>query len=94
MLTGPAEPAIEKEYEALEPVTKLGKWFERKYGSINCGDIRRAHMGTELDRLVPWQKQWAEDLGMHDFCSRLVGKTARRAAALLANPDLSIVDEV
>lgn len=93
-LKGPAEKAIEVEHAALEPVTKLAKWFEREFGSIDCRDIRRAHMGTELNREIPWQKQWLQELGIHEHCSKIVAKTARRAAAMLENPDLGIVDKV
>ncbi|TET46361.1 MAG: C_GCAxxG_C_C family protein [Dehalococcoidia bacterium] len=93
-LEGPAEEAIEIEYAALEPVAKLAKWFEREFGSIICRDIRRAFMGTELIREIPWQKQWLQELGIHEHCSKIVAKTARRAAAMLENPDLSILDKV
>jgi hypothetical protein len=93
-LQGPAEEAIEVEYAALEPVGKLAKWFEREYGSIICRDIRRAFMGTDLNREIPWQKQWMQELGIHEHCAKIVAGTARRAAAMLENPDLSIVDKV
>jgi len=94
VLDGPAEKAIEIEYAALEPVTKLAKWFEREFGSILCRDIRKAFMGTELSRVIPWQKQWMEELGVHEHCSKIVAKTARRAAAMLDNPNLSILAKV
>jgi len=93
-LEGPAEEAIEIEYAALEPVAKLAKWFEREFGSIICRDIRRAFMGTELIREIPWQKEWMTELGIHEHCSKIVARTARRAAAMLENPDLSILDKV
>jgi len=93
-LQGPAEKAIEIEYAALEPVAKLAKWFEREYGSIICRDIRRAFMGTELSREIPWQKEWMQELGIHEYCAQIVAKTARRTAAMLENPDLSILDKV
>jgi C_GCAxxG_C_C family probable redox protein len=93
-LDGPAEKAIEREYAAIEPVAKLAKWFEREFGSIACRDIRKAFMGTELSREIPWQKQWMKELGIHEHCSRIVAKTARRAAAMLDNPNLSILDKV
>jgi hypothetical protein len=75
-------------------VTRLAKWFEREFGSIDCSDIRRAFMGTELNREIPWQKQWLQELGIHEHCSKIVARTARRAAAILENPDLSILDKV
>ena len=93
-LKGPAEEAIELEHAALEVVAKLAKWFERQFGSIACRDIRKSFMGTELNREIPWQKQWLEELGMHQHCVNIVAKTARRAAAMLENANLSILDEV
>ena len=94
VLEGPAEEAIEIEYAALEPVAKLAKWFEREFGSIICRDIRKAFMGTELSREIPWQKQWMEELGIHQHCVNIVAKTARRAAAMLENQNLSILENV
>jgi len=93
-LKGPAERAIEMEYAALEPVAKLGKWFEREFGSIICRDIQKSFMKTELIRQIPWQKEWMEQLGMHQHCANIVAKTARRATAMLGNPDLGILDKV
>jgi len=93
-LKGPAEEAIEMEYSAMEPVGKLAKWFEREFGSITCRDIRKSFMGTELSREIPWQHQWLEELGMHQHCANIVAKTARRAAAMLENQNLSILDEI
>jgi C_GCAxxG_C_C family probable redox protein len=93
-LRGPPEKAIEIEYAALEPVAKLAKWFEREFGSIICRDIRKAFMGTELSREISWQKEWMQELGIHEHCAGIVAKTARRAAAMLENPNLSILDKV
>lgn len=93
VLEGPAEEAIEIEYAAIEPVAKLSKWFEREFGSIICRDIRRSFMGTDLSREIPWQKQWMEDLGIHEHCAKIVAKAARRAAAMLENPNLGILDK-
>ena len=93
-LKGLAEKAIEIEYAALEPVAKLAKWFEREFGSIICRDIRKSFMGTELIRQIPWQKQWMEELGIHQRCVNIVAKTARRATAILENSNLSILDKV
>ena len=92
-LKGPAEEAIEIEYAAVEQVSKLGKWFEREFGSIICRDIRRAFIGTELSREIPWQRKWMKELGLHEHCTNIVARTARRAAAMLENPDLSILDK-
>ena len=93
-LSGPAEEAIEIQRAAIEPATKLAKWFEREFGSIICRDIQRSVMGMELNRQIPWQKEWMEQLGIHQHCANIVAKTARRAAAILGDPDLSILDEV
>jgi C_GCAxxG_C_C family probable redox protein len=93
-LEGPAEEAIEIEYAAMEPVAKLAKWFEREFGSIICRDIRKAFIGTDLSREIPWQKQWMEEIGIHQHCVKIVAKTARRAAAMLENQDLSILENV
>jgi C_GCAxxG_C_C family probable redox protein len=93
-LGGPADKAIAVQFAAMEPVAKLAKWFEREFGSIECRDIRKAFMGMELSRDIPWQKQWMKDLGMHKHCAKIVAKTARRAAAILENPDLGILDKV
>ena len=91
---GPADKAIEIEYAALEPVLKLAKWFEREFKDINCFPIQKQFMGTNLIRQIPWQKEWAEDLGMRKHCAKIVARTARRAAAMLQNPDIGILDEV
>jgi C_GCAxxG_C_C family probable redox protein len=93
-LDGPAEKAIAIQSAAMEPVAKLAKWFEREFGSIVCRDIRKAFMGTELSPEIPWQKQWMKELGIHEHCAKIVAKTARRAAAMLDNPNLSILDKV
>jgi len=88
------EEAVEKEDAAKEPVTKLSKWFEREFGSITCLEIRKSFMGTELSRDIPWQKEWLDELGMHERCAEIVAKTARRAAAMLENPNLGILEKV
>ena len=93
-LKEPAEKAIEIEQAAMEPVAKLAKWFEREFESIICRDIRKSFMGTELGNEIPWQKQWTEELGMRRHCGNIVAKTARRAAAMLENSNLSILDKV
>jgi len=88
------EEAIEKSLAALEPVQKLSRWFEREFGSIVCQEIRKSHMGTELSRRVPWQKDWLVELGMHERCVDVVARTSRRAAAMRENPNLGILEEV
>jgi len=91
---GPAEEAVEIGYAAMEPMTKLAKWFEREFGTIICHDIRKSFMGTDLLRQVPWQQEWMEELGISTRCAEIVSKTARRAAAMLQNPNLGILDKV
>ena len=88
------EEAIEKSLAALEPVQKLSRWFEREFGSIVCQELRKSFMGTELSRRIPWQKEWMEELGIHGRCVEIVAKTARRAAAMLENPNLGILEKV
>lgn len=88
------EEAVAMEEAAMEPAMKLAKWFEREYGTINCHDIRQSHMGTDLNSKIEWQKEWLDELGMHERCAGIVAKTARRAAAMLQNPDLGITEQV
>ena len=47
-LEGPAEEAMKKQFEVMEQVARLAKWFEREYGSIYCNELRKKYMGTEL----------------------------------------------
>ena len=77
------EGAIEKELASMEPVGKLCKWFEREFGSVICSDIRKSFIGVDLDSRIPWQKEMAEELGMHKHCVELARKTARRVAELM-----------
>ena len=92
MLKGPADTAIEQEQSGLETAGKLCKWFEREFGTMNCSEIRFAHLGTELNNKVPWQKQMEDDLGMRIHCCELATETARRAAALMINPNMGILE--
>ncbi len=78
-----AEEAIEKEWASFEPVGKLFKWFEREFGSVICSDIRKSFIGTDLDGRIPWQKEMAEELGIHKYCLELQGKAVRRVAELM-----------
>lgn len=93
-LKGTEEDAVAKENEGLEIAGKLCKWFEREFGAITCAEIRRAHMGTDLDNENPWQKQLADDLNMRGRCQDIAEQTARRTAAILENPDIGILDKV
>ena len=65
------------------PVGRLNKWFEREFGSTICREVRKSLLGVYLDTKIPWQKEWAEELGLHQHCCELAGKTARRVAELI-----------
>jgi C_GCAxxG_C_C family probable redox protein len=91
-LRGPPEASMKKQGEAIEQVARLAKWFEREFRSIECSELRKAHMGTDLGMGVPWQQEWASSLGMGDRCKDIVAKTARRTIAMLDNPKLNILD--
>lgn len=86
-LEGPGDIAQEKLQPGMEPAGKLYKWFEREFGSVICSEVRKKLNGIDLFYSVPWQKELAEELGFHENCSELVGKTARRVAELLMNEE-------
>jgi len=92
MLKGPADKAIEQELAGLQTAGRLCKWFEREFGSMNCSELRFSHLGTELNNKVPWQKQMEDDLGMRTYCCEMATETAKRAAALMINPNLGILE--
>ena len=92
LLKGPAEEA-RKAASSPDIAPKLCKWFEREFGSINCRELRKSVEGTTLSREVPWEKEVLDRLDAHRHCAEMAGKTARRAVAMLNNPDLSIMDE-
>ena len=80
----PLDVHVEKMRASYEPVGRLHKWFEREYGTVICREIRKSLIGVDLDPNVPWQLEMArEEFGIHDCCSRLVGKVARKTAELL-----------
>jgi C_GCAxxG_C_C family probable redox protein len=93
-LSGPAEEALHKQGEVIEQVARLAKWFEREFGSIICDDLRRSHMGTSLSMAVPWQNEWAVELGMGKRCQEFAARTARRTLVMLDNPNLNIREQV
>lgn len=78
----------------MEQAARLAKWFEHEFGSIICSELRKSHMGTELSMGVPWQNEWAEQLGMRKRCAEYSAKTARRALAMLDDPRLGVLDKV
>jgi C_GCAxxG_C_C family probable redox protein len=93
-LEGPPEAALKKQSEATEQAARLAKWFEREFGTIICSELRKSHMGTDLSMGVPWQNEWAEQLGMRKRCTEFAARTARRALAMLDDPKLSIVEKI
>ncbi len=91
-MQGPPEASMKKQGESIEQVARLAKWFEREFGNIDCRDLRKSHMGTDLAMGVPWQQEWANSLGMGQRCKDIVAKTARRTLLMLDNPKLGIKD--
>ncbi|HEX7475804.1 MAG TPA: C-GCAxxG-C-C family protein [Dehalococcoidales bacterium] len=93
-LNGPPEAALKKQAEAIEQAARLAKWFEKEFGTTICTGLRKSHMGTELSMGVPWQNEWANQLGMRQRCSEYAAKTARRVLAMLDDPNLSILEDI
>jgi C_GCAxxG_C_C family probable redox protein len=93
-LQGPPEASMKKQGEAIEQVARLAKWFQREFGNIECCELRKAHMGTDLGMGVPWQQEWATSLRMGDRCKDIVARTARRTIAMLDNPKLNIMEKI
>jgi C_GCAxxG_C_C family probable redox protein len=92
-LKGPVDEALKKQVQVVEQVARLSKWFEREFGSTVCADLRKSHMGTELNMNVPWQNEWATQLGMRRRCTEFVAKTARRAFLMLEDPALGLSED-
>ena len=82
-LKKPVQEAIDSALVASELVGKFYKWFEHEFGSVICGDIRKSLIGVNLDARIPWEKEMSEELGLHERCCELAGKTARRVAEIL-----------
>jgi C_GCAxxG_C_C family probable redox protein len=93
-LKGTEEDAVAKEEEGLEIARKLCRWFEREFGAVTCAELRRAYMGTDLDSYNPWEKQLADDLNMPGRCQDIAEQTTRRAAAILADPSIGVLDKI
>jgi len=75
---------FEKLKDSGVPVGKLYKWFEKEFGSATCHDIRtRFGGGAYYDFQIPWQRELAEEAGMFEKCSDLVGRTAAHTAEML-----------
>jgi C_GCAxxG_C_C family probable redox protein len=94
LLKKPFEEGQEIQLGQYEVATKLCKWFEREFGTMVCRELRRSYLRTEFRREVPWENECLERLNSRKHCAEIVSKTARRAAALLQNPNLSILDKV
>ena len=77
------EEAIDSALVASELVGKLYKWFEREFGSAICSNIRKSLIGVDLDTRIPWEKEMSEELGLHERCCELAGKTARKVAEVM-----------
>ena len=90
------EEAIEIEHVAVETAQRLAFWFEREFGSIICYELRKSHMGTFMEHFYgpSWHREVYEELGTPEFCRTLISKTARRAAAIMQDPNLSILEKV
>jgi C_GCAxxG_C_C family probable redox protein len=93
-LEGPPEAGLKKQFEAIEQSARLAKWFEKEFGTTICTELRKSHMGTDLSMGVPWQNEWANQLGMRKRCAEYAAKTARRVLAMLDDPNLSIQEDV
>ena len=64
-------------------IAKFYKWFEKEFGSVICREVRAKIFGVHYDLKVPWQAELAEEAGMIDECSKVVGRTAAKAAEML-----------
>ncbi len=65
---------------------KLYKWYEQKYGSTRCYDIKKFFgNGVYYDTNVPWQAEMAKQAGIPGKCSALVEETAEYAIEELWN---------
>lgn len=93
IFSGAEEEAMAKSRIATENTGRLAKWFEREFGNLNCRDLRKAQLGIELNGSIAWQNEIMKELGMNTRCQEIVGKTARRAAAMLDNPALGITEK-
>jgi len=70
--------------EARKPVMTAAKqfyrWFEREYGNSDCYDIRDIHVGRFFDPGDAEELKKYEAAGGNEFCARVVGRAARKAA--------------
>jgi C_GCAxxG_C_C family probable redox protein len=69
-------------------IGKFYKWFELKFGNVNCLALRKSWIGVDLDMRIPWQSEMAEALGLHEKgCFELVGMTTKMAAEIILDED-------
>ena len=73
--------------EARKPVMAAAKrfyrWFEAEFGHSDCYDIRDIHLGRFFDLADPEEAKKFDAAGGHEFCARVVGKAARKAAEII-----------
>jgi C_GCAxxG_C_C family probable redox protein len=62
---------------------RLHDEFVEKYGTCRCYDIQQRLMGRSFDLYDPNELQEAMKIGMFDYCSKLVGETARMATRII-----------
>ena len=62
--------------DLMPRVGKLYKWYEQRFGSATCLDIKTAFGGgVYYDSNVPWQQELAKEAGVPAKCSDLVVET-------------------
>jgi C_GCAxxG_C_C family probable redox protein len=57
--------------------------FIARYGSIRCYDIQTNIMGRSFNLLSPFDLKRAWKIKMIDYCSNLVGQSARKTAEII-----------
>ncbi len=62
---------------------ELCDYFTSRYGSIRCYDIQTKTMGRSFNLLSPFDLKKAWKIKMIDYCSDLVGQTARKTAQII-----------
>ena len=62
---------------------KLHDEFVEKYGTCRCYDIQQSLMGRTFNLYDPNELQEATKFGMFEYCSKLVGETARLATRII-----------
>lgn len=62
---------------------KLHDEFVKKYGSCRCFDIQQKLMGRTFNLYDPNELKQATEFGMFEYCSKLVGETARLTTKII-----------